>query len=561
MICPLMMIGQEIVTTPRYYQDTMGNLFWNKKLPVYLRISSTPDGTGPLLKSENPNYSNPIFLDTEGPNFIRTKYAVDKNTGKTVHPLAEVMMPVIADGESPVTNISFLNATSHTANNIKYFGPGLSFQLSSKDELSGVDFIQYNIDGGDYLTYTGEINLTSEGKHSIKYQSMDNVGNAEQVQQSEFIIDLTPPGITHNVNGVGDDNVIASTSKIYFTSTDNLSGIKELYYRFDAEEYKRYNDNSVEFNYLADGTHTMEYYAIDYVGNRTANQLVSFYFDKTAPLTASDILGDRFVVDDKIYFSGRTKMKLTAVDNKIGVKEILYSIDKEDFKTYDQPFYLPSISGEHTIRFYSVDRLENEPGGSEKYKHNISLIYLDLTGPNITTALSGPKFQTGGATFIGPKTKISLNGYDQESGVQYLAYSINGNQAETRYDNPFSVTTSGKCKIELFGYDNVNNRNIDSDEFYVDTDPPVIKENFSTESTETVDGVNIYPFYITVFLAATDNMTGNDKIYYSINNGQERLYSNPISQLKKNTDYNINIRAIDKVGNESQKTIFFRTSE
>jgi hypothetical protein len=539
--------------------DSEGNLYWNKKLPLYLKVSPTPDGDGPLLKSKNPDYSNPIYLDTEGTNYVRTRYAVNNNTGKTVQPLAEVMMPIIADGESPKSIISFQNAVKYQSQIVQYFGPGLKISITAKDKLSGVELVQYSLDESNYLTYANELNSSSEGEHTLTYFSLDKVGNAENIQKSNYTIDLTPPLLSHNVNGVGDDNIIASTSKIYFTATDNLSGIKAIYYRFDEEDFKKYDGNSVAFQALEDGSHNMEYYAIDNVDNKSIIQNVGFYYDKTAPLTASDILGDRFVVNDRIYFSGRTKMKLTAVDNKVGVKEIRYSIDNKAFETYNQPFYLPSLSGEHSIRFYSVDRLANEPSGSEKYKHNISLIYLDLTGPKLDIALSGPIFNAGETTFIGPETKLSVIGKDNESGVQYLAYSINGNQAETKYTEPFSIKTSGKCKIELFGYDNVNNRNIGSTEYIADNDPPLIKENFSTESIETIDGKNVYPSYLTLFLAATDNMTGNDRIYYSINDGPEKLYAKPISGLKKNNDYTVKIRAIDKVGNDSEKTIFFRT--
>ena len=128
---------------------------------------------------------------------------------------------------------------------------------------------------------------------------------------------------------------------------------------------------------LEDGPHSMEYFAEDHVGNKSQTYKFDFYYDKLAPLTASDIIGDKYLYLDKVYFSGRTKMKLTAIDNKIGVKEIKYSIDNGNFLTYEEPFYLPSVQGNHTIKFYSVDRLSNQPSGAEEYKHNINLVYLD----------------------------------------------------------------------------------------------------------------------------------------------------------------------------------------
>ena len=41
---------------------------------------------------------------------------------------------------------------------------------------------------------------------------------------------------------------------------------------------------------------------------------------------AADILGDKFLANGKIYFSARTKLKIIAIDNKVGVQEVKYNI-------------------------------------------------------------------------------------------------------------------------------------------------------------------------------------------------------------------------------------------
>ena len=551
--------AQEVNYTPKEYISEDGTIYWNMDLPIYLRVSPYPEGQGTLLKSTKPSHSNPMFLDTEGPNFIRTRYAVDNETKKTVAPLQEVMMAIVGDGSGPETSISFENAERSRSEGVQYYGTNLSFSLSPEDALSGVELVKYNLNNSGFLDFNQSVSIGTEGSYELTYYSVDRVGNKEDDKKREFIVDLSPPEITHNINGYADDNTIASTSKIYFTATDRLSGIEAIYYRFNEEEYKRYNGSSVRFTYLEDGRHTMDYYAIDNVGNRTSDFTMQFYFDKTAPLTASDILGDRFIVDDRIYFSGRTKMKLTAVDNKVGVKDIQYSIDGEDFQEYDQPFYLPSIPGEHEIRYYSRDRLSNRPSGSERYKHNTSLIYLDLTGPDIRHQISGPTFTSAGVVYISPETLIQLRGRDRESGVQYLTYSIDGDQSETRYTEPFTINSSGEHTIELFAYDNVNNRNVGSTTVFVDAGSPTILENYSARILGSKEGLMVYPPYVTVFLAATDDIVGNDKIYYRINGGREQLYTKPISNLRRDRAYTIDIRAVDMVGNESQKQISFRT--
>ena len=556
---PFILDCQEINYSPKEYVDPDGKIYWNLDLPLYFRVSPYPEGQGIQLKSQNPSYSNPMYLDTEGTNYIRTRYAVDKESGKTVAPLREVLMPIIADGSGPVSSITFNEAQRSRSSGVTYYGPNLNVEITTSDELSGVEMLKYDLNGSGYQDVIGSISIGGEGEYTISYYGVDRVGNKEVTQSRTFTVDLTAPQITHNINGM-TDGVIASTSKIYFTATDGLSGVEEVMYRFDDNDFRKYNGSSVSFSRLEDGDHSLEYYAIDEVGNQTATQSVSFYYDKTAPLTASDILGDRFIVGDRIYFSGRTKMKLTSVDNKIGVKDIQYSIDGGDFQVYDQPFYLPSIPGEHRIRYYSTDRLSNRPSGSETYKHNTSLVYVDLTGPDVRHRINGPTFRAAGVQYISPETKIQLVGNDKESGLQYLTYSIDGDAAEQRYTEPFSISTSGKHDIELFAYDNVNNRNLGSTEVYVDAGPPVIIENYSARIVGSQDGFMVYPEYVTIFLAATDDIVGNDKIYYRINGGSERLYTKPISQLRKDREYVIDIRAVDMVGNESTKQISFKTA-
>jgi hypothetical protein len=296
------------------------------------------------------------------------------------------------------------------------------------------------------------------------------------------------------------------------------------------------------------------------VGNRSINTTFNFYYDKLAPLTASDILGDKYLYQEKVYFSGRTKMKLTAIDNKAGVKEIYYAIDNEQFKIYEDPFYLPSVQGNHTIKFYSVDRLSNRPSGAEEYKHNINLVFLDLTGPDISHNFTGPTFKTADELFLGPFTSIHLVAKDNQSGLQYISYSLDGVQAETRYDKPIVLNvSSGKHKIEMFAYDNVNNRNVHQTEVHFDAGAPRILPNFSTNIIEQREGNPVYPVYTVLFLAATDEIVGNDKIYYSINDGNEQIYSNPISNFQAGKKYDIKVRAVDKVGNESRQTVSFFT--
>ena len=54
-----------------------GNTFLQKSLPLYLKFSVDPNGENYDLNSKvSKDYSNPMFLDTEGVNYIRSKLSL-----------------------------------------------------------------------------------------------------------------------------------------------------------------------------------------------------------------------------------------------------------------------------------------------------------------------------------------------------------------------------------------------------------------------------------------------------------------------------------------------------
>lgn len=544
----------------RSYQADDGKLYWNKNLPFHIRISPTANDSGYLMQSEvTAKYANPSYFDTEGKNRIRTKHAVDVETKKAIVPQIEIIWEVYVDGIAPESSVEFLDAEKHTSNGITYYGKNLRIKITSEDNLAGLDRTLYSLNGLEYSDYIDILEMNSEGSHKLAFYASDLVGNAEEATIKDFAVDHTAPITKHIVKGSQQDNIIASSTDISLEITDNLSGVKKTYYTIDGGDEKNYNGKYIPTSQLKDGEHTLKYYSIDNVGNKEKENTFVFYLDKLAPILASDILGDRFIVKDQIYFSGRTKLKLTAVDNKSGVKEVLFAIDSEDFSAYDQPFYLPSVPGIHIIRYFAIDNMANETGGKksirqryQEFKHNVSKIYVDLTGPNMDYEYIGSHFKARDTVFVNPETKIKLKGSDGESGFQYLSYSIDGAKEETRYTEPFTVNQAGLHKIEYFSYDNVNNRNKGNFHFIVDNEAPKINYSFSIEPIAKKELLDVYPDYVMMYLSATDVLVGTDVIHYQINDGPETKFFRYITGFEKGKVNIIKIRAADKLGNTTQ---------
>ncbi len=555
----------QIIPEKKSYQDSTGLLYWNKSEPVYIHLSSKPDEKGDLLKSKvHAQYTNPFYFDSEGINYVRTRYAVDTASKKTITPHIEILFEVYADGKAPITKAYFTGANKIIVGNKTYYGKGLKITLKSKDAGSGVENIYYSLNSEDFKPYDNEINLTPNRDSCVlKFYSVDKVGNVENIQKNiiEFYIDEDAPETFHNVTGIDlEKNIIALNTKIYLDASDAKSGLKTTYYKFDDGKFIPYNGNILPLNQLSEDHHTLTYYSVDKVGNKETPKTFSFFLDKSAPILTSDVLGDRFIVNGKIYFSGRTKLKLTAVDNKSGVKEVKYSVDNSGFKKYTEPFYLPKKPGVHIIKYYAIDRMNNNTGiggnNYKNYKYSTKKIYVDLVGPALSHSYLGKRFFTRDTVFLGKNSKIKLMANDLESGLQYISYSIDGEQKETMYNAPFSVSGNGKHLIEYFGYDNVNNRNIDRFYVIVDETPPEPSYTFSVEPYQKEDGLNVYPSYVKVYLSGADKMTGTEQIFYSINGSQEKLYTLPISGFKKGKNL-LKFRTVDKLANEKYEEISF----
>jgi hypothetical protein len=541
------------------YVDSLNQYFVQTAQPLYLYISTKPNmNPTPLSNSssnENKNPITPMYLDGNGKHTIQHFDAQCKK---------QVTYTVYADGKSPITQSSFTQSPSHIAHGIQYYGKNLMVRLTASDDLSGVNTTYYSINGDEYQAYTTGSNIaTKEGANVLKYYSIDNVGNCENIIEKKFVVDVTPPKTVYQLKEACANNVISGNSIINLTYNDSISGVAKTFYKFDTTAEMTYNGNNIVFQNLPEGDHTMYFHSVDHVKNTEIDQVFNFFYDKTAPIVATDVLGDRFIVNEQIYFSGRTKLKITAVDNKVGVKDTKYSVDNIEFKKYIDPFYLPSKPGVHIIKYYAIDSLGNvttDNGDAEnlEYKHTVSKVYVDLTGPTMDYQYTGQKFVTRDTTFINADTKIGMSGVDNESGMQRITYTLDQNPTEIDYHEPIKITQAGVHKLLVIGYDNVNNRNFKPAFFVVDNVPPVIYTSYSVQPLGQVDSLSILPSYAQIYVAPTDNLTGIHKILYSVNDQPEKEYLRFIDGFVKGQKNKVRISVSDNLENKSETVLYFQ---
>jgi hypothetical protein len=567
-------IAQEpLVHQKKIFRGEGNKLFINKELPVYIRIATSPDDDAEnwLLYSESSKpYTNPLYLDAEGWNSLRTPSAVNPETKKLVNPLQDVVFELYTDGIAPVSQHHFAGTQAYLSKGIKYYGKEVSVELTAKDENSGIEQTYYSVNKSPWVKYENPLKINEEGEYTIQYYSVDNVGNAEMVKTVSFFVDVKAPVTQHSVEGINRNNVIAKDAKIILQSEDNLSGVSRIFYAVDGGTFVAYT-KPIPVSVLKDGEAQLSYYAVDNVGNKEEaksigtfsssqagnesgqNVVFDFYIDREPPVVELNIDGDQYAANNTLFISERSKVKLDADDDKSGVQSVFYSYNaflvKEEYR---EPF-TPGLKGAIKFSYNAVDYVENMSQVKTR------ALFLDNTTPVSQIKFEGARFINRDTLFISEKTRILLDAKDTGSGLQGINFKINSEE-QNKYLTPFSIEKQGIHKIDYFAVDNVNNtENARTQILYVDNAPPVIHFHFSVEQIGEKmlrdEKFSIYPSNAKLYLAATDNLSGGEKLEYSVN-GAAKKNIIPIENLVPG-NYEVEIFANDALGNQSTRLIKF----
>jgi hypothetical protein len=408
-----------------------------------------------------------------------------------------------------------------------------------------------------FIKYDKPIIIEKEGKYTIQFYSIDNVGNKEDIGERTIFIDTSPPETKLEIEGPQHNDVVSTMSKFILNATD-IVGVRETYYSINDCEENLYT-LPISISQLPQGDYTIKWYSIDMVGNTEDQKSYSFFVDRTPPMVFEEISGNTYMIAGKEFSSGRSQLRIVAVDNKAGVKEIHYSINNDPFKIYEKPIYLSDITGAVTIRSYATDNVGNK-GVSNVEGQHFSMPQVDITGPSISHSFIGNKISLRDTVWINPHTRVSITAIDKGSGLHRVDYKLNDNP-NLPYFEPFSVDQNGYHRVSCTAWDNVENLNILNFSFGVDGKAPELFHHFSVQPHQykVINGEKIPVFStdLQLYIAATDDKAGVDKILVAIDEAKERIYAQPLSGFKVGQITTIIIKAIDKLGNESEKSISF----
>jgi len=286
------------------------------------------------------------------------------------------------DKTAPTTTLLFSGPLYHDG--YDWISEDTTINLVSDDHQgSGVLVIKYQIDNGPEKTYTGPFTISGDGVHTITYYAKDMVNLAEDAQTATVMVDSGGPDAS--VSFTGDTYTTSSVTWITqdttlgVTGNDDGVGLETLYYRSNSGTWQTYQGSFT----LSEGSHMVECYGIDKLGNSGPIGQVAVGMDTSAPSVTYQspksshlyIAGREIMVlpsgmDVDAVSIGPTTIHATASDSGVGIDRVELYIDGEL---------------RHTSHSGSLEFVWNQ---RTFLRHKIEVITVDFFGYSSSKTLS-----------------------------------------------------------------------------------------------------------------------------------------------------------------------------
>ncbi len=130
-------------------------------------------------------YTGPVMVHGAGARKVRYR-ATDKAGNVAAEKAAEftVVAPPTEDTTPPVTTAVVGGRT----NSDGAYATSAEVTVTATDTGSGVDRVEYSLDGGPYLAYTAPVLVDRVGRHTFAHRATDRAGNTSDAGQQVFTV-------------------------------------------------------------------------------------------------------------------------------------------------------------------------------------------------------------------------------------------------------------------------------------------------------------------------------------------------------------------------------------
>ncbi len=424
--------------------------------------------------------------------------------------------------------------------------------LTATDDASGVDSVEYSLDGGAWTTYSAPVVVDTVGDHMLHYRATDVAGNTSPEGMSEFAVvagggeDTTPPTVSAAVSGDQDaDGNYVGSATVTVTATDDGSGVASVEYEVDDTGFQPYTS---PVTVSEPGDHAVQYRATDAAGNLSETGSVPFRVvegggdDTTPPTVTAEVSGQQDA--DGNYLDSAT-VTLSATDDGSGVASVEYSLDGGAFAPYTAPVVV-NTAGEHMVHYRASDTAGNvSPEGMAGF----TVVEQDTTAPTASAQVTGEQDADG--NYLGSAV-VTVTAADEGSGVASVEYALDGG-AWTAYTEPVQVTAAGAHTVLVRATDVAGNTSAEGSVSFTvveapgeDTTPPSVSAVVSGNQDANWN----YLDSATLTVDALDVDSGVASIEYKLDAGDWTAYTAPVT-IDAAGPHTVSYRATDHAGNVS----------
>ncbi|MGX4585319.1 alpha/beta fold hydrolase [Paenibacillus chitinolyticus] len=416
-----------------YYQLTgsMGVKDWYSS-DVIVNLTGFDSGAGLRDIMYNVNggefrkYAAPFKISQDG-DYHFTAFSLDKNNNHS----DIIEFDVHIDKKPPLPPIATMDHSDWTNKDV-------TVTLNLGDEQDHNVKLEYQLNGaGEWHTYSGPFQITTDGVTSILARATDWAGNGSAKVTSKVYIDRkqpTTPILQTTSTDWTEDNVQVTVA----AGKDLESGVRGAQYKVGAAGI--WNDYTVPFVITAEGETFIYGRTVDNAGNVSAETIVPVRIDRTSP--SPPVLSPNI----NEWTNKDTLVKLQhGWDAASGVSKSQYKLRENDAWTdYSTPITI-TTEGETKIYARSIDKLGHIGASSD------ITIRIDKTAPSTPLlAISNSKWTTSNVPFS------VVSGKDFLSGVYRTEYKLNsGNWTE--YVSPVTVDTEGITTVYVRTIDRAGN--------------------------------------------------------------------------------------------------------
>lgn len=256
------------------------------------------------------------------------------------------------DTEAPVTTAT-IDPGEPDGENGWYKGEvSVTLDTDDEDGGSGVEMVEYRLDGGAWLDYDGTpVVVDTEGDHAFQFRSMDRAGNLSTQQSVAVKIDSQAPEVETVLTpelAAGATWYDAAPSLMIDPWDGNGSGVAATEYSVNGGAWQAYTD---EVQFTEDGSYEVAYRATDAAGNTSPVAPLVVKVDTAAPTTTLTIGGAAPV---GTYGQPAVVTLAGADGGGSGVAGTEYRLDGGAWTAYTAPFTVSAL-GLHRVEYRSVD--------------------------------------------------------------------------------------------------------------------------------------------------------------------------------------------------------------